>query len=180
MLLVSEADVARLYRPPAPEPLRGRPSLIRLLTTLKRNPLECWSEEFFEEPIARVKLPFLEAFLVHDPGAVKQVLIDNASNYRKDAIQRRILAMGLSDGLLSVEGDRWELQRRTLAPLFARRPVASFTDAMLDAADRMAEGWRDLEPGSTIDLSAEFTLMTLNVLALTIFSDGIGGDFDEF
>jgi hypothetical protein len=35
-------------------------------------------------------------------------------------------------------------------------------------------------PGSTVDLAREFTLLTLNVLALTIFSDGIGEDFDGF
>jgi hypothetical protein len=91
-----------------PKPRQGRPRLIRLLATLKRNPLECWSEEFFEQPIARVRLPFLEALLLHDPAAIKHVLVDNAANYRKDPIQRRILAAGLSDGLLSVEGDRWE------------------------------------------------------------------------
>ncbi|WP_407174775.1 cytochrome P450 [Bradyrhizobium sp. STM 3562] len=117
---------------------------------------------------------------MHDPVAIKHVLVDNAANYRKDPIQRRILATGLSDGLLSVEGERWEVQRRTLAPLFARRTVTTFTSAMLAAADRLTERLRRLEPGDTIDIAAEFTLLTLNVLALTIFSDGIGGDFDEF
>jgi cytochrome P450 len=46
--------------------------------------------------------------------------------------------------LLSVEGERWETQRRTLAPLFARRTVVSFTAAVLTAADRLAERWRSL------------------------------------
>jgi cytochrome P450 len=51
---------------------------------------------------------------------------------------------------------------------------------MLTATDRLAERWRGLAPGATIDVAAEMTLITLNVLALTIFSDGIGGDYDEF
>jgi cytochrome P450 len=180
MLLVSEAEMAAPYRPPAPEPRPRLPGLMRLLAMLKRNPLECWCEEFFEQPIARVSLPFLKAVLLHDPAAIKHVLVDNAGNYRKDPIQRRILATGLGDGLLSVEGDRWEVQRRTLAPLFARRTVTSFTSAMLKAADRMSDRWARLGPDAVIDVAAEFTLLTLNVLALTIFSDGIGGDFDEF
>ena len=102
MLQFFEADAKELYRPPAPRPQEGRLGLLRLLATLRRNPLECWSEEFFEEPIARVKLPFTEAVLLHDPGAIKHVLVDNVGNYRKDPIQRRILAAGLKDGLLSV------------------------------------------------------------------------------
>src|SRR5689334_9920164 len=127
----------RSFCPPAPTPLPSRPGLIELLIRLRSNPLECWSADLFEEPIAKVDLPFKQAFLVHDPDAIKHVLMDNSANYRKDTIQRRILSSGLSDGLLSVEGDRWEAQRRTLAPIFSRRTVASFTASMLSAANEV-------------------------------------------
>lgn len=147
---------------------------------MKRNPLECWSAEFFREPITRIRLPFNDSVLVHDPAAIKRVLLDNADNYRKDPIQRRILSSGLADGLLSVEGSRWEVQRRPLAPLFAKRTAASFAEAMLSAARRLAEKWSDRGDGTVVDVAAEMTLLTLDVLALTIFSDGIGGDFEEF
>ncbi|MGY3550343.1 MULTISPECIES: cytochrome P450 [unclassified Bradyrhizobium] len=180
MLHLPEVDPSESFCPPAPRPPDQRLGLFKLLATLKRNPLECWSAEFFREPIARVRLPFTDAILVHDPAAIKHVLVDNAANYRKDPIQRRILASGLADGLLSVEGERWEVQRRTLAPLFAKRTVTSFTSAMLQAADQMAQRWCSLGPRASIDVAAEMTLITLNVLALTIFSDGIGGDYDEF
>src|SRR5579871_798339 len=173
-------DLLGPFRPPAPRPPERRLGLIKLLGKLKTNPLECWSAEFFREPIARVKLPFTEAVLVHDPLAIKRVLLDNAANYRKDPIQRRILSSGLADGLLSVEGERWDVQRRTLAPLFARRTVTSFTEAMLRAADRLSDKWRGFAPEESVDVAAELTLVTLNVLALTIFSDGIGGDFEDF
>jgi cytochrome P450 len=144
---------------------------------LRRNPLECWTEAFFEEPIAKVKLPFVEAVLVHDPNAIRHVLVDNAG---KDPIQQRILSSGLAEGLLGVEGDRWSVQRRTLAPLFTRRTVGSFADAMLEGADQLSARLLSLPPGNTVDLAGEFTLLTLNVLALTIFSDGICEDFDGF
>jgi cytochrome P450 len=156
------------------------PGLIEPIRTLRRNPLECWSAEFFREPITRIRLPFTDAVLFHDPAAIKRVLLDNADNYRKDPIQRRILSSGLADGLLSVEGSRWEVQRRPLAPLFAKRTVASFAEAMLSAARRLAEKWSDRGDGTVVDVAAEMTLLTLDVLALTIFSDGIGGDFEEF
>ncbi|MDE2379246.1 cytochrome P450 [Bradyrhizobium sp.] len=180
MLRISEPGIGEEFRPPAPRPQDRRLGLLSLLATLRRNPLECWSAEYFREPIARVRLPFTTAHLVHDPAAIRHVLVDNAGNYRKDPIQRRILATGLGDGLLSVEGERWDVQRRTLAPLFARRTVASFTASMLAAADRLAERWRTLGAESTVDMVAEMTLITLNVLALTIFSDGIARDYDEF
>jgi len=94
---------APTFRPPAPVPPAERLGLLRLLSTIKRNPLECWSAEFFEQPVARVKLPFADAFLVHDPGAIRHVLVDNAANYRKDPIQRRILSACFGDGPATAE-----------------------------------------------------------------------------
>jgi cytochrome P450 len=174
------SQVLETYRPPAPLPPERRLGWFRLLATLKHNPLECWSDEFFREPIVKVRLPFTDGVIVNEPSAIKRVLVDNAGNYRKDPIQRRILATGLADGLLSVEGERWEMQRRTLAPLFARRTVTTFASAMLEAAAGLAERWSALGPHATIDVAAEMTLITLNVLASTIFSDGIGGEYEQF
>ncbi|MDE2332570.1 MAG: cytochrome P450 [Bradyrhizobium sp.] len=168
------------YRPPAPMPPGKRLSLLRLLPTLAKNPLECWSAEFFREPVVKLRLPFADAVLVHEPQAIRRVLLDNAANYRKDPLQRRILSSGLADGLLSVEGLRWEVQRRTLAPLFSKRSVSSFAKPMLDAATALTAKWTKLGDGAVVDVAAEMTLVTLTVLALTIFSDGIGGDFDQF
>ena len=168
------------YCPPAPHPPPSRLGFVELLIRLRRNPLECWSVDLFHEPVAKLRLPFTDAFLVHHPQAIKRVLMDNSKNYQKDTIQRRILSSGLSDGLLSVEGERWEVQRRTLAPIFARRTVTSFTKAMVAAANELAARWTSLGPEAEIDVADEMALVTLNVLALTIFSDGIGGDYDEF
>lgn len=168
------------YRPPRPEPLEQRPGLLELLRRLRRNPLECWSAEFFYQPIVQIKLPLMSAFVVNEPEAIRRVLMDNADNYRKDPIQRRILSSGLADGLLSVEGERWQTQRRMLAPLFAKRTVNSFAAAMLNAAEQLADEWTRLGNGAVLDIAAETTLITLNVLAATIFSDGIGGDLNEF
>jgi cytochrome P450 len=176
MLHRCEAD----YCPPAPRPSPGRLGFVELLVRLRRNPLECWSADFFQDPIAKLRLPFTDVFLVHHPQAIKRVLMDNSINYPKDTIQRRILSSGLSDGLLSVEGETWEVQRRALAPLFARRAVTSLTRAMVTAANELAAKWAGLGPGATVDVAAEMTLVTLRVLTLTIFSDGIGGDFDKF
>ena len=106
--------------------------------------------------------------------------MDNSKNYQKDTIQRRILSSGLADGLLSVEGERWEVQRRTLAPLFSRRTVNSFTKPMVTAANDLVARWTRLGPHATVDVAAEMSVVTLNVLALTIFSDGIGDDVEKF
>jgi cytochrome P450 len=168
------------YRPPAPTP-RLRPlGILALIGALRHNPLECWADEHFERPIVRVPLPIGHAVLVHEPAAIRHVLLDNAANYRKDALQRRVLSAGLSDGLLSAEGEQWHVQRRTLAPMFARRSVMSFAPAMMEAAQALAARWARHADGATIDVAAEVTRLTLDVLERTIFSDGLGRDAEQF
>ncbi len=166
------------YRPPAPIPQPRQLGILRLLSTLKRNPLECWAQEHFEKPIVSAGLPFTRILLVHEPRAIKHVLLDNAANYQKDSIQRRVLSAGLGDGLLSAEGDQWRTQRRILAPVFARKTIMDFAPAMLEAAQALTARWR-CKDGETIDIAAEASRLTLDVLERTIFSDGFGRDAEE-
>src|SRR4051812_35280556 len=104
------------FRPPAPAPQPQALGLVGLLSALKRNPLECWTQEHFEKLIVPGGLPIGHVLLVNDPEAIRHVLLDNAANYQKDSLQRRILSAGLGEGLLSAEGERWQIQRRMLAP----------------------------------------------------------------
>jgi len=178
--LATDPVEALAFRPPAPAPSPTRLGLIKLLGALRRNPLECWSEDFFCEPISRVSLPIGRVFVLNDPAAIKHVLVDNAANYRKDPLQRRVLSAGLADGLLSAEDKRWEIQRRTLAPLFSARTVRALANDMQRAVDQLTQRWLSLSSVAMVDVAAEITLLTLNVLALTIFSDGLQSDPDEF
>ena len=111
----------------------------------KRNPLECWATQHFEQPIVAGGLPIGHVLLVHEPAAIRRVLLDNAANYRKDRLQRRVLSAGLNDGLLSAEGEQWRLQRRVVAPMFARRTVMDFTAAMMGPPRPWSRGGLVLE-----------------------------------
>src|SRR5258705_10204605 len=78
------------YCPPAPKPQPRPLKPIALIRTLKRNPLECWAAQHFEQPIVAGGLPVGHVLLVHEPNAIRRVLLDNAANYRKDRLQRRV------------------------------------------------------------------------------------------
>ncbi|MGX4805505.1 hypothetical protein [Bradyrhizobium guangdongense] len=69
--------------------MEQRPGVLELLSRLRRNPLECWSAEFFCEPIVHIKLPLLDAYVLNQPEAIRRELMEKAENYRKDPIQRR-------------------------------------------------------------------------------------------
>jgi hypothetical protein len=81
----------RAFCPPAPRPQPRPLSPLALIRTLKRNPLECWAMQHFERPIVAGGLPIGHVLLVHDPNAIRHVLLENVANYRKDRLQRRVL-----------------------------------------------------------------------------------------
>jgi cytochrome P450 len=164
------------YCPPAPTPQARPLPPLALLRTLKRNPLECWAMQHFERPIVAGGLPLGHVLLVHEPSAIGHVLLENAANYRKDRLQRRVLSAGLSDGLLAAEGEQWRLQRRVLAPMFARKTVINFSSAMMAAAEALIDRWSGLGERAAIDVAAEMARVTLDVVERTIFSDGFGSD----
>jgi cytochrome P450 len=170
---------AQSFRPPAPIPREQRLGFIGLLRVLRENPLETWTAPFFEQLVVTERLPFGRAIVINDPGAIERVLLDNAKNYRKDTLQRRIISKGLSDGLLTAEDEQWRVLRRTLAPLFSRRRIQGFAPAMMRVADAYVARWSRREDAA-IDMAAEMTRITLDVLQRTIFSDGLGHDIEQF
>jgi cytochrome P450 len=179
MLEVEHSDrpaVEGEYIPPTPRPQAQPLSPLELIRTLKRNPLECWAMQHFEQPIVAGGLPIGHTLLVHEPGAIRHILLENAANYRKDRLQRRVLSAGLSDGLLTAEGEQWRLQRRVIAPMFARRTVMDFAAAMMGAAEALVERWSGRADGATIDVAPETAKVTLDVVERTILSDGFGSD----
>ncbi len=171
-------DTLSQPRPPAPLPQASTLGPLALLRVLASNPLEAWTEAHFSEPVVLGGLPFARVAVVSEPAAIRRVLLDNTANYQKDWLQRRVLSAGLTDGLLTAERQQWRVQRRALAPLFARRNVMRYADAMMQAAQAAVERVKAQPPGA-VDMSVEVTRVTLDVLERTIFSDGFGTDPEE-
>lgn len=166
-------DFPSELRPPAPIPRAQALGPMALLRVLATNPLEAWTAAHFEEPIVFSGLSIGRVAVINDPVAIRRVLMENCDNYQKDWLQRRILSAGLTGGLLTAEAQQWRMQRRALAPLFARRTVMNFSEAMLEVANGLVERLARRE-GETVDLAVEATRVTLEVLERTIFSDGLG------
>jgi len=177
---IASSESPKPFRPPAPVPRAETPGLIALLRTLRDNPLEAWTRTYFDNPIVITRLPFGQVAVISDAGAIRHVLLDNAANYRKDTLQRRMVSAAFNNGLLMAEAEQWRFQRRTLAPLFTARAVAGFGPIMSRAAAALVRRWRDAGEDETIDVAAEVTGLTLDVLRQTIFSDGLGRDTEDF
>ncbi|HET9716055.1 MAG TPA: cytochrome P450 [Pseudolabrys sp.] len=165
-------DALAEFRPPAPAPRSEALGPLALLRVLSDNPLEAWTIAHFHEPLVVSGFSLGRVAVVSDPAAIRRVLIDNCANYEKDWLQRRVLSAGLTGGLLTAEGDDWRRQRRTLAPLFARKTVMSFAKTVRQAANGLVDRL-DQNKGEVVDMAVEVTRLTLDVLERTIFSDGL-------
>ncbi len=177
---IAEVEKRVLPRPPAPIPRDAPLGPFGTLRILRKNPIETWTKAHFEKPILIGNSVLGLAAVVSDPQAIRRVLSDNASNYRKDWLQRRVLSPGLGDGLLTVEGEAWKVQRRTLSPVFTPKTVAGFTGLMIAASEALVTRWLRQREGRILDIQIEMGRATLDVLGRTIFSDGIGRKPEEF
>jgi cytochrome P450 len=114
--------------------------------------------------VAAFRLGRRDAFLLSHPDHVRQVLVDDADQFRKGGLMQRARRL-LGDGLLTSEGERHHAQRRTLQPAFCRSQLAAYGAAVPRLAAAAAEEWSD---GQVIDVSAAMDELALAVVTETL------------
>ena len=158
-------------RPPAPIPLTGRLGPWRYYRALRTNPITTWRQEAYETPILVDRGPLGDIIVVNAPDAIRRVFLDNVGNYPKDRLQLEKLGPGLGRGLLTTDGEDWKFQRRTLAPLFQPQGVIDYVPIMVGAVrDRLGRFETAATEGATIDMAAEMTALTYEIISRTVFS----------
>jgi cytochrome P450 len=162
----------------APVPARSSLPLFAFFRTLRDNMIATYPEEAYERDIVQRNVLGRRRFLVSDPGAIKHVLLDNAANYQKSEITRRILEPGLGRGLITAEGDTWRRHRRIMSPSFDHRSIASYTPIMTAAAGELLAAWNGrgtgtgtgTGAGAGVDVARAMMEVTLDIISRTMFS----------
>ena len=168
------------FRPWTP-PRRDRPMpLVSFLWQSWRDPLQTWSRRHFEEPQQFGQGPLGAVIVVSHPEGVRRVLTENAANYEKGALQRRVLGPLLSDGLLLTEGEVWRRARRILAPLFTPARTVALSGRMAEVCRARVEGWRLSTAPRVLNIDTEMSGLTFDILSATLFSDDLGGEAEGF
>ena len=125
-----------------------------------------WSERAFRE---RYMLRNVLGYRVHiplDPDAVQRVMLDNAANYVKPGLVKRLLAPVIGVGLLSSDGELWRSQRRIVAGSFTPPAVDALMPVFASFARDAAEGWSE----GIRDVAADATATTMRVISNALFS----------
>jgi cytochrome P450 len=161
-------------RPPAPEPRVGRLGPLALYRALRANSITAWRQDAYEEPYVADRNQLGGFVLLSDPELIRRVLIDNAANYPKDALQLEKLTPAVGRGLLTADGDAWRLQRRTVAPLFQPQSVERYLAPMAASVEETLARWaQHAQTGAVIDVAHEMTNLTYDIISRTVFSHEI-------
>ena len=174
------ADGSPTFRPWTP-PRHDKPlGLARFLWVSWRNPLLMWSDRHFREPQLYAKGRLGGIIVVSHPEGVRHVLTENAANYEKGALQRRVLGPMLAEGLLLTEGDVWRRARRILAPLFTPARTQKLAARMGEVCERRVEGWGLGYGARVLNVDSEMSGLTFDILSATLFSNELEGDAKGF
>jgi cytochrome P450 len=156
---------------PAPIPSQRRLSFFQFVRALRESAIDSFAQEAYERDILERRLFGRSLFVLNDPAAIKHVLIDNAANYQKTEITRRILEPGLGKGLITSEGETWRAHRRTMSPSFDIRSIAAYTPVMTTAAEELLAQWDSVLAGTAVDVQTAMMEVTLNIISRTMFSN---------
>ena len=151
------------YPPRRPKPV---PTWRGLLGERARTAVYGWSELAFDSWYFKRNVLGHTVHVVLKPEWVQRVLLDNAANYEKPKLVKRILAPTIGRGLLTAEGELWRAQRKIVAASFTPPAVDALIPLFGEVGKEMANGW----DAGIRDMAAEATAATMRVIATALFS----------
>ena len=80
----------------APPRFRGRMPLPRFLRTLRDSSVATYGEEMFEQAVVERRVLWQRYLIVNAPRGIEHVLLDNAGNYVKSRVARRLVEIGFT------------------------------------------------------------------------------------
>ncbi len=169
------------FEAPAPIPRTVPPSRLTIIRTILNNPLELWGEPSYTLPWIDVSFFGERTLIANDPGLIRHVLVDNASNYRMAVIRQLILRPILRDGLLTAEGEVWKRSRKAMAPVFTPRHARGFAEQMLSQSQAFLKHYEGVTgEGRVFDIATHMTELTFDILSETLFSGDIVTATNDF
>jgi cytochrome P450 len=158
----------------ASTPLRRLQSLWRFVRTARDSSIATYGPEAFRRDYIERQLLWRRILIVNAPDGVKHVLVDNADNYTKSDLARRLLEPGLGRGLLTSEGETWRRHRRLMTPAF--RQIARYAPIVVDATEAILAGWDAQSFDAPVEVTGEMMRLTLAIIARAMFSFDTAAD----
>ncbi|MFK0191121.1 cytochrome P450 [Kitasatospora sp. NPDC090308] len=113
-----------------------------------------------------------ELWMVFSPEGAQQVLATEAANFRKDNVFYGEIRESFGNGLLTAQDADYLRQRRLVQPLFTRRRVDGYADAIGTETAALAARWA-AAPDGVVDLGEEMNRFALRTVARILFGQDV-------
>jgi len=172
---MSAIDSGQLPAPAVPQSQAARGSLRRSLRAMRENALTAYKPEDFSADIIAQRILWRHMFIINEPNAIRYIVLDNAANYTKSEVGRRLLEPALGRGLLTSEGETWRRHRRIMAPAFDPRSIVGYAPIMTKMTEELLAKWDTLPAPRELDVATAMMELTLHIISKAMFSS----DSDE-
>lgn len=115
-----------------------------------------------------------EAFLINQPEFVKNILVNNHTNYHKGA-GFELVKMLLGNGIIVTDGDIWKRHKKMILPGFHRKFIAKLTRYMVQSNQELEANWQALaDTDNSINITEAMNELSLRIILRALLST----DFD--
>jgi cytochrome P450 len=146
----------------------------------RRDPLTLLlqSRERYDD-VVRYRFGPIAVYQISHPEDVEHVLVRHHNKYHKGIFQQKFKLLG-GEGLLSSEDQFWVRQRRLTQPAFHRPRLSALVQCMGEEARAVAKRWESfLKEGRELELSAEMTRLTLQIVSRALLSTNLSDRNEE-
>src|SRR6476661_9749081 len=140
---MADADTLRRFVPPYPPRSEGPvPAWRGFFGERARTAVYGWSGRAFAAPYLKRKILGFTVHIPLQPDLVQHVLLDNAGNYVKPDLVKRLLHKTIGRGLLSSDNELWRDQRKIVAANFAPGAIDKLIPTFATAAQAISAPWQ--------------------------------------
>ncbi|MGW6842287.1 cytochrome P450 [Streptomyces sp. NPDC054958] len=118
-----------------------------------------------------------ELYCVFSPEGAQQVLASDAARFRKDNRFYQEVRESFGNGLLTSQDEDYLRQRRLVQPLFTRRRVDGYAEAIAAETRSVVDAWGEALDG-VIDVSDEMAHLALRAVARILFGTDVEATAD--
>jgi cytochrome P450 len=135
-----------------------------------RNGLEFYQRCERIAGIVQTRFLWKSAYIVTDPAAIADVLVNHPKSFVKPYVLRRLKVL-FGDGLLTSDGEVWTHHRRLMQPAFSSERMPEFVNVVRRNAEEMVSSWRN---GEARDVYPDLIDLCMKNVTQTMF-----GVYDE-
>lgn len=162
---------------PTLPPIVSNFTIVKNLPKFVKNPIPIL-DSYIEDkgPTFAMNMSGLrQSIITTEPDFIQYILQKNNKNFKKSAVQTKMLAFYVGKGLLTSEGEYWLKQRRLIQPGFHRKKLANLVTIMNEVITNFikTELTEAAEKGEEVDMFEKMMELAFVAVAKSLFSSSV-------